>query len=272
MTAPATRRRLPSRRHPVALALLICLALSATGAAYAVLAPKPAGAASSSTDDVAEGKKLFLANCATCHGLNAQGSAVDAKGEVAGPSLIGVGAAAADFQVGTGRMPLAAPGPQAPRVKKRFSQDQIDQLAAYVASLAPGPAVPDPEFATAEGGDAGRGGALFRVNCSMCHNFAGAGGALTRGKYAPSLDGVSDKHVYGAMVTGPQSMPVFNDSNLTPERKRDLIAYLEAVQEEPSAGGSTLGNLGPVSEGLFVWIVGIGALIGCAVWLGAKAA
>jgi ubiquinol-cytochrome c reductase cytochrome c subunit len=30
--------------------------------------------------------------------------------------------------------------------------------------------------------------------------------------------------------------------------------------------------MGPVSEGLFVWIVGIGALIGCAVWLGAKAA
>jgi ubiquinol-cytochrome c reductase cytochrome c subunit len=272
VTAPATRRRQPGRRHPATLALLVCLGLSVTGAAYAVLAPRPADATSAGAEDVSTGKKLFLANCASCHGLNAQGAVVDADGEVAGPSLIGVGAAAVDFQVGTGRMPLAAPGPQAPKGKKRFSQDEIEQLAAYVASLAPGPAVPGAEFATAEGGDAGRGGALFRVNCSMCHNFAGAGGALTRGKYAPSLDGVSDKHVYEAMVTGPQSMPVFNDSNLTPERKRDLIAYLQAVQDRPTAGGSSLGNLGPVSEGLFVWIIGIGALIGCAVWLGAKAA
>ncbi|MGL5828530.1 MAG: cystathionine beta-lyase, partial [Angustibacter sp.] len=68
------------------------------------------------------------------------------------------------------------------------------------------------------------------------------------------------------------SMPVFSDTNITPERQRDVIAFLNTIEEEPSPGGSTLGNLGPVTEGLFVWIVGIGALIGCAVWLGAKAA
>jgi ubiquinol-cytochrome c reductase cytochrome c subunit len=267
VTALAARRR-----HPAALALLIALGLLATGAAYATLAPRAAQADVAGQDDIAAGKKLFLANCASCHGLNAQGSSVDNKGAVVGPSLVGVGAAAVDFQVGTGRMPLAAPGPQAPRVKPRFDQQEVSQLAAYVASLAPGPAVPDAQFATAAGGDAGRGGAIFRVNCAMCHNFAGAGGALTRGKYAPSLKGVSDKHVYEAMVTGPQSMPVFNDSNITPESKRDLIAYLTTVQNQPNASGSSLGNLGPVPEGLFVWIVGIGALIGCAVWLGAKAA
>ena len=37
---------------------------------------------------------------------------------------------------------------------------------------------------------------------------AGAGGALTRGKYAPSLQNTTPKHIYEAMVSGPQSMPV----------------------------------------------------------------
>ena len=267
MTALAARRR-----HPLALVLLIALGLLATGAAYAALAPKPAAASTASADDIQQGKKLFLANCSSCHGLNAQGAPANSKGDVNAPSLIGVGAAAVDFQVGTGRMPLAAPGPQAIQKKRQFSQDEINQLAAYVASLAPGPSVPTAEYATAEGGDAGRGGAIFRVNCAMCHNFAGAGGALTRGKYAPSLQNTSPKHIYEAMITGPQSMPVFNDANITPENKRDLIAYLKTVSNEPNAGGSSLGSLGPVPEGLFAWVVGIGALIGCAVWLGSKAA
>ena len=267
MTALAARRR-----HPLALVLLIALGLLATGAAYAALAPKPANAATASADDIAQGKKLFLANCASCHGLNAQGAPADNKGNIPGPSLIGVGAAAVDFQVGTGRMPMAEPGPQAPQAVKRFDAKETSQLSAYVASLAPGPSVPTAEFASGEGGDAARGGEIFRVNCAMCHNYAGAGGALTRGKYAPALDKTSPKHIYEAMLTGPQSMPVFNDKNITPEDKKDVIAFIEASRETPHAGGSSLGNLGAVPEGLFTWIVGIGALIGCAVWLGSKAA
>lgn len=267
MTGLAARRR-----HPLTLVLLIALALLATGAAYAVIAPKPARASAAIGDDITQGRKLFLASCASCHGLNAQGGPVNAKGQTVAPSLIGVGAAAVDFQVGTGRMPLAAPGPQAPRVIKRFTDDQIRQLAAYVASLAPGPAIPDARYTSGQGGNAGRGGEIFRVSCAMCHNYAGAGGALTRGKFAPGLAGASGKTIYEAMITGPQSMPVFNDANITPESKRDLIAYLQAIQQEPNKSGSRLGNLGPVSEGLFAWVAGIGVLIGCAVWLGAKAA
>jgi ubiquinol-cytochrome c reductase cytochrome c subunit len=116
------------------------------------------------------------------------------------------------------------------------------------------------------------GGEIFRVNCAMCHNFAGAGGALTRGKYAPALEGTTPKHIYEAMATGPQSMPVFNDTNLTPEAKQKVISYLKAQENETNVGGLTLGNLGPVSEGLFAWIFALGILIGCAVWLGKKAA
>lgn len=254
------------RRHPAAIALLLLLGLILTGVAYSAFAPKQADAATTAASSVEEGKKLFLANCSTCHGLQAQGSK-------AGPALAGVGAASVDFQMGTGRMPLAAPNVQAPRVEEvRFTQEQISAVAAYIASLAPGPAIPDAEYTTGEGGDVAMGAELFRVNCAMCHNFAGSGGALTRGKYAPALRDIEGKHIYEAMITGPQSMPVFSDDNISPEAKNDIIAYLHEVDEQENVGGMALGNLGPVSEGLFVWIFGLGIMVGFAVWLGKKAA
>ncbi len=253
------------RRHPAAIALLILLGLVVTGIAYSTFAPKQAEAATASASQVQDGKKLFLANCATCHGLQAQGSK-------AGPSLAGVGAASVDFQVGTGRMPLAAPDVQAPQKKVQFSDEETAALAAYVASLAPGPAIPDAEYSNGEGGNVAKGAELFRVNCAMCHNFAGSGGALTRGKYAPSLRDVEGKHIYEAMVSGPQSMPVFSDDNIAPESKNDIVAYLHSIDEQENVGGMALGNLGPVSEGLFVWVFGLGIMIAFAVWLGRKAA
>jgi ubiquinol-cytochrome c reductase cytochrome c subunit len=175
-----------------------------------------------------------------------------------------------DFQVGTGRMPMAEPGPQAPQARKRFSDQEVSQLAAYVASLSPGPQIPDAQYTSGQGGDAAKGGELFRVNCAMCHNYAGAGGALTRGKYAPNLDGTTPTHIYEAMQTGPQSMPVFDDQTITPQDKRDIIAYLKLTEEQPTPGGFSLGFIGPVNEGLVAWVVGVAALIGCAVWLGSK--
>ncbi|MFC6706373.1 c-type cytochrome [Flexivirga alba] len=252
------------RRHPAAIAIVLLLGLIITGGLYAAFAPKNADAASSSTQAAAAGHKLFLSNCATCHGLAAAGGD-------GGPSLIGVGAAAVDFQVGTGRMPLASPGIQAERGTPQFDSKETSQLAAYVASLGEGPAIPASSL-TSGGGDIAKGGELFRVNCAMCHNFAGSGGALTRGKFAPNLMDVSGRHMYEAMETGPQSMPVFNNSNLTPQDKKDIISFLSNVKAEASPGGWSMGNLGPVPEGLFAWTIGIGMLILIAVWLGKKAA
>jgi ubiquinol-cytochrome c reductase cytochrome c subunit len=253
------------RRHPAAIALLLFFGLVVVGGAYSLLAPKSAQAASPTAGTVEQGRALFLANCATCHGQNAQGTTV-------GPTLIGVGAAAVDFQVGTGRMPLAGPMVQAQRNEVRFTEDEIAAMAAYVASLAPGPAIPTEEQSSPEGGNVALGGELFRTNCAMCHNFAGSGGALTRGKYAPSLKGVSGQDIYEAMLTGPQSMPVFNDTNLSPEAKKNIIAYVNEVYTSTNQGGFNLGNLGPVTEGMFIWIFGLGLMIAVAVWLGSKAA
>ena len=259
MTALASRRR-----HPIARAALLVLGLVVTGLVYAAVEPGSANAAPKAAEDVSGGRQVFLANCATCHGKTGEGSAN-------APSLIGVGAAAVDFQVGTGRMPLQITGPQAPKNKVLLTPDKISQLAAYVASLGPGPAIPAADATDPSQGDASRGALIFRTNCAMCHNNAGKGGALTRGKYAPPLTGSTPTHIYEAMVSGPQSMPVFNDNTIDPQSKRDIIAYLDDLQKAPSPGGLSLGGIGPVSEGLVAWLIGLVLLIGCAVWLGAKA-
>lgn len=259
------------RRSPMALLVLLLLGLCFTGTAYAALQPSARPGTSSTTasaDDVQEGEKLFLGNCATCHGTNGEGTG-------AGPSLHGVGAAAVDFQVATGRMPLTNPSVQATRntSQVKFSEEQISQMAAYVDSLAPGPDVPEEQWLDAAQGDPAAGGAIYRTNCAMCHNSSGTGGALTRGKFAPSLMGVQPNHIYEAMLTGPQSMPVFNDQNITPEQKRDVIAYLKAIEEGGNdEGGHTLGSLGPAGDALFAWTIGALAFIGAAVWIGRKAA
>jgi ubiquinol-cytochrome c reductase cytochrome c subunit len=253
------------RRHPLATVVLLLLGLLFTGAAYATFAPKPADASTTSSGDVERGRELFLTNCASCHGANATGTRV-------APSLVGVGAASVDFQVGTGRMPMQNTGPQALDKPVELSEQDTADLSAYVASLGPGPAIPDDEVVAPETDDESlaNGAELFRVNCAMCHNAVGSGGALTRGKFAPSLSGVTATHIYEAMVTGPQSMPVFNDANLTPQDKQDVISYLKYVEEEPTPGGLSLGSLGPVAEGLFIWVAGVTILIAGAVWLGAK--
>jgi ubiquinol-cytochrome c reductase cytochrome c subunit len=260
------KRRSHGRRSPLAAAALIGIGLLITGGVYAgasaaVAATNETSAHTALTAD--DGEKLFQANCATCHGLDLQGTDN-------GPSLYGVGALAVEFQVATGRMPMQRQDVQAPQKPVQFTEEQILAMADYVQSVAPGPDFPEEHLLDGEG-DVARGAELFRINCAMCHNVAAAGGALTEGKYAPDIMDTSALHMYAAMVTGPQNMPVFSDLNLTPEDKRDIISALVFQQNAVAPGGFTIGALGPVSEGLFVWIFGIGALIAITVWITAKA-
>jgi ubiquinol-cytochrome c reductase cytochrome c subunit len=247
--------------------MLLVFALLAIGTTFSVASETTNNSdlALSRSAVIEEGKELFLKGCSSCHGLNAEGGAI-------APSLIGVGAASVDFQVATGRMPMADMSTQAMRKEPVYTPDQVAALAAYVASLAPGPEIPGDELLNYErDGSIAEGGELFRNNCAMCHNFAGQGGALTQGKWAPTVMGVEPVHIYEAMVTGPQSMPVFSDKPITPEEKLSIIKWIKSAEAEPALGGASLGRVGPVTEGLLVWTLGIGMLIGVAVWLAMKA-
>jgi ubiquinol-cytochrome c reductase cytochrome c subunit len=239
-------------------------ALGLTTAVYAAIDSNKVQAAITSDAQIAAGKALFAEGCASCHGLNAEGT-------TDGPSLIGAGAAAVDFQVSSGRMPMATQSVQAPRKAAVYDEAQIAALAAYVASLAPGPAIPTDEMVDYSDADVALGGELWRANCAQCHNFAGQGGALTQGKYAPEVHQATARQIYEAMITGPQNMPVFADETLSVEQKQAVIAYVMEMRNADNPGGLDLGKFGPVTEGLFAWTGGMGLLIAAAIWIGVKA-
>ena len=263
------------RRGPLAGLAVLVLGLLMTGSLYAALAPAQAHQAETDAAQVAKGRELFLVGCAFCHGQNGEGVRSQDDKQI-GPSLVGVGAAAVDFQVGTGRMPMAQPGAQAPRKATAYDDEETAALAAYVASLGPGPSIPTEDDYSVDGlSDSEReeaivrGGQIFLTNCTACHNFEGAGGAMPRGGYAPRIRGVEPRYIYEAMLTGPQAMDNFSNGNLSPDEKRDVIAYLGSLDDSPGYGGFGLGSYGPVSEGLFAWLVGLGSLVGFAVWIAA---
>lgn len=262
-------KKIPAlRRKRIAGPILVVAALFTIGTAFGVASALPSAQqtpTSATSPLVSQGKAIFLRGCSSCHGLNAEGGSI-------APSLIGVGGAAVDFQVGTGRMPMADMSMQAMQKKPLYDPAQTAALAAYISSLAPGPAsVTNENLNWERDGNIAQGGQLFRTNCAMCHNFAGQGGALTNGKYAPSLMGVEPKYVYEAMVTGPQSMPKFTDATITPQEKLSIISWLQNANHEQNQGGASLGRVGPFTEGLVAWTLAIGLLIGVSAWLALKA-
>ncbi|NLE18586.1 MAG: c-type cytochrome, partial [Propioniciclava sp.] len=171
------------RRHRAARPLSLVLALFLMGALYAALSPATQVAADTGMSaQVAEGKALFQVTCSSCHGLNGEGT-------TQGPSLVGVGAAAVEFQMATNRMPMAKPGAQAPRKVVQYTAEEINNIARYVHTLGPGPDIPNSsayDYSALTDEDIAKGGELFRTNCSACHQAAANGGALPNGKYAPA--------------------------------------------------------------------------------------
>jgi ubiquinol-cytochrome c reductase cytochrome c subunit len=203
--------------------------------------------AAAEAGSVERGADLFATSCSTCHGEAGGGTSI-------APALIGVGAAAPDFMLRTGRMPLAdSPDAQAIRKPPAFDEQSIRDLVAYVASLGEGPAIPD----VSTDAPVDRGMALFVANCAPCHGVTGAGGAVGGGDLAPSLDRATPRLVGEAMLIGPGQMPVFD----YPEDEVDAIAtYVEHLHTAGSPGGFSIGNIGPVPEGFVAWLLGMGAL------------
>jgi ubiquinol-cytochrome c reductase cytochrome c subunit len=257
-----SRRRSKFRRRLTSGAGLM-VGLILAGTLYSAFTPAQA-ATDASTDSaaVAAGQALYQRSCITCHGSNLQG--VPKRG----PSLIGVGEAAVYFQVHTGRMPLVRQEAEAQEKPPIFSEAQIEQLAAYVQANGGGPTLPVGDI---RGGDLAEGGELFRLNCASCHNTVGAGGALSSGKAAPSLTNADDMTIYTAMLSGPENMPVFGDNQITPDQKAEIINYVQTIKSQADPGGANIGRIGPVSEGLVIWVVGIGALLFGIFWMGSKA-
>jgi ubiquinol-cytochrome c reductase cytochrome c subunit len=256
------------RRHPAAGIAILLLGLLLVGALYASVtgggtAASAAPPATVAKAQITAGRQIFLQDCATCHGFQAQGTNE-------APGLIGVGSAAVHFQVSTGRMPLAQLGAEAVRKPPRLNPKQTTAIASYIASLGGGPASPSAAQISTQGANTGLGQQLFSANCAQCHNFVGAGGALTDGKFAPALTQSTPRQIYEAMLTGPEAMPVFNDTTITPSEKRDIISYVTQTRSEPNPGGFSLGRVGPVTEGLVAFLGLLLFMVLMAMWITGK--
>lgn len=272
------RRRV---RRTVAGAFALTVALAGAGVLAGALTPHSQVAVAAKDDQalINEGKDLYEVACITCHGANLQG--VDGRG----PSLIGVGEGAVYFQVHSGRMPMLRNEAQATRKQPRYNEEQVLALAAYVNANGGGPGIvrnADGSIAMEslrganysdgkiDPADVARGSELFRLNCASCHNFTGQGGALSSGKFAPKLSPANEQEIYQAMLTGPQNMPKFSDRQLTADEKKDIIAFIKSQKDTPSQGGYSLGGIGPVTEGILMWCVGIVLCVAAALWIGSR--
>lgn len=268
MTTTKKRNRAGSKlKRRISGVLALGIALVGAGGLYTVLTPEPQTAhAAADPALVRQGEQLYNNACISCHGSNLQGV------QDRGPSLTGVGDAAVHFQVSTGRMPMVRQEAQATRKPPKFSPEEIDALGAYVQTYGGGPEAQKQAGEALQGGDPSRGGELYRLNCASCHNFTGRGIAMSSGKFAPNLDEATEQDIYHAMLTGPQNMPKFSDRQLTPEEKKDIIAYVKSVTNgNNNPGGNSLGGYGPGPETVIAWVVGLGALIGLTLWIGARA-
>ncbi len=263
MTRSRDRRARPTM--PSLLAALVIVALlwlvCVGAAAGATASPLPSPASSGSPPSLGappplyspapvgspapgSGGAIYAANCSGCHGPQGQGNIGPSQQADAFPSLV-----AGMVERG---------GISMPRLGRGLTPQQIRAVAEFVAT-----SIADPVARTAT---AASGGVIFRIYCSGCHGETGRGGALVAGKNAPSLARYPAAEAIAAMIYGRTNMPVFADTALDVRQQAAVALYVQTLERPTSPGGSGLGYVGPVSEGLMGYL-GLAVLVAFAGWL-----
>lgn len=207
-------------------------------------------------------KRVYLRDCSWCHGTRGQGSKY-------APSLRGVGAAAADFQLSTGRMPLSSPSATVREGAPAYSAKTIAGLARYVAGFGGGPPIPD-----VSPGDVATGQDLFVQDCAPCHSSSGTGMILPGGRFAPELYGKSylgPHQIAEAVRLGPGPMPSFSAKDLRRDELDDVVTYVGQLGAPQVIGGDPLDQFGPIIEGAVAWMIPVPVLVIFIILLGKRA-
>lgn len=232
--------------------------------AQAKSTPAPAAATqpiSTNTAFIQQGELLYNEHCASCHGIGAVGSK--------GPELLNVGAAAVDFFLSTGRMPLASPNLEPVSSWPYFNPTQIKQIIAYINALevengSPGPGIPVVTPACNSGDNCptlSEGNALFLLNCAQCHDASGSGGELSHGYLVPSLRAATPTEIAEAIRVGPRPMPEWGPGQLTNQQVSSIADYIQYITAHPDPGGLGIAHFGPVPEGFVGIVFGLGLLL-----------
>jgi ubiquinol-cytochrome c reductase cytochrome c subunit len=251
--------RTPAGLRVVAVALLAGLAACAWAARQA---PAQGGGATAALP--ARGAELYTASCSDCHGADLRG--IPGRG----PGLRGVGSAAMDFYLSTGRMPLARPGIEPMRAKPVYGRRDIDALIAYVQQRGGGggPAIPAVDPARGSLADGRR---LYTDSCSGCHQIMGQGG-IAPGLVAPPLHDATPRQIGEAIRVGPYLMPPFSERQLDAREVDSIARYVtEVTQHPPDRGGWGIGHIGPIPEGLVAFLLAGSALLLVARMIGERA-
>ena len=134
------------------------------GALLLALAVVPAHVSAQRNADLDAGKQLFSGMCVGCHGEGGAGAEAPSLNRA---RLLHAPTDAALIKIVADGIPNTA----MPRVR-RFTDDEIRQLAAYVRSLGKTAEAKAP-------GDAKKGADIYRnLGCAGCHILNGAGGNL----------------------------------------------------------------------------------------------
>jgi ubiquinol-cytochrome c reductase cytochrome c subunit len=232
------------------------------------MAPQAPSSTVAGPQQTGDPRTIFLRDCATCH-------AADGTGTVHGPSLVGVGRASVDYWVSTGRMPLLGGTDRPPKSRDQipppgqvlpdtfapdrrhsvlYAPEVISALVDYVAGLTgPGPDIPR---VNGQSGVLGRGLELFQEQCAACHAWGGDGGALLH-REAPSLHRATPVQIAEAIRIGPGNMPAFGPAAISDADLQSVVSYVTYLNHPKDRGGNPLWHLGPVSEGLVAWVLGM---------------
>ena len=249
-------RRLPRSRVLLAVPVLLTL-LIVPFAGVATARP----VARSAQGEEPDGEMLYQRDCAVCHGPQGRGTP-------RGQSLLEVGPAEADYVLTTGRMPISEPGDERRRRPVKYSPEEIEALLDHMRPfLAPEPEIP--EELDLKSAKMSEGAELFSRECASCHQWAGQGGALM-GREAPALDRATAKQVAEAVRSGPVGMPEFGEELMNEEQLNAVVKYVMYLRAPEDRGGLSLWHLGPFTEGLISWVVGMALLILITLWIGER--
>jgi ubiquinol-cytochrome c reductase cytochrome c subunit len=264
------RRRRRGRKIEAVLVLgVLAAAMTLTATTWARETPRaasvsaaaaPATGVSARQENVDKGRRIFLRDCAFCHGDHCDGTAL-------GPQLLEVGTADVHFQLSTGRMPLESTETEPTVGPPSYPPSVIDAIVAYTDTfITGGPPVPEPEP-----GDLTRGRSLFLYNCAPCHSSSGTGMILPAGAFAPELFDSTSQEVAEAIRIGPGPMPVFPESELDKEQMDAIVTYVQQLGDDQDIGGHPLDFFGPIAEGIVFWLIPLPLLVIFIIMLGKKA-